>query len=112
MAAQCPLALKKSTVKYYGFQLDRHILPALGNCSLYDISRSQIESVLSDLKRKGHSSGTIRGVRATFSTVLQSAMERGYLDKNPAHGIRIRTSGSRIERRFYTPAQVRQLCPS
>jgi integrase len=106
-----PLALKKSTVKYYGFQLDRHILPALGNCSLYDISRSQIESVLSDLRRKGHSSGTIRGVRATFSTVLQSAMERGYLDKNPAHGIRIRTTGSRIEHRFYSPAQVRQLLP-
>ena len=105
------LALKKSTVKYYGFQLDRHILPALGSCSLYDISRSQIESVLSGLRQKGHSSGTIRGVRATFSTVLQSAVERGYLDKNPAHGIRIRTTGSRIEHRFYSPVQVRQLLP-
>src|SRR5713226_4267201 len=105
------LALKKSTVKYYGFQLDRHIIPALGNCSLHDISRSQIESVLSDLRQKGHASGTLRGVRATFSTVLQSAMERGYLDKNPAHGIRIRTTGTRIEHRFYSPAQVRQLLP-
>ncbi len=105
------LALKKSTVKYYGFQLDRHIIPALGNCLLYDISRAQIESVLSDLRQKGHATGTLRGVRATFSTVLQSAMERGYLDKNPAHGIRIRTTGSRIEHRFYSPAQVRQLLP-
>jgi integrase len=105
------LALKKSTVKYYGFQLDRHILPALGSCSLHDIRRGQIEAVLSDLRQKGHASGTIRGVRATFSTVLQSAMERGYLDKNPAHGIRIRTTGARIEHRFYSPAQVRQLLP-
>ena len=105
------LALKRSTVKYYGFQLDRHIIPALGNCSLYDISRAQIEGVLSDLRQKGHASGTLRGVRATFSTVLQSAMERGYLDKNPAHGIRIRTTRSRIEHRFYSPAQVRQLLP-
>src|SRR5229473_1075552 len=47
------LALKKSTVKYYGFQLDRHIIPALGNCSLYEISRAQIEAVLSDLRQKG-----------------------------------------------------------
>ena len=46
-----------------------------------------------------------------FQTVLQSAMERGYLDKNPAHGIRIRTTGIRVERRFYSPAQVRQLLP-
>src|SRR6266852_7685107 len=87
------LALKKSTVKYYGFQLDRHIIPALCNCSLYEISRAQIEAVLSDLRQKGHASGTLRGVRATFSTVLQSAIERGYLDKNPAHGIRIRHDG-------------------
>jgi len=105
------LALKKSTVKYYGFQLERHIIPALGSCSLYEISRTQIEAVLSDLRQKGHASGTLRGVRATFSTVLRAAVERGYLDKNPAHGIRIRSTGSRIEHRFYSPAQVRQLLP-
>ena len=61
------LALKKSTVKYYGFQLDRHIIPAFGKCSLYDIGRAQIEAVLSDLRQKGHASGTLRGVRATFN---------------------------------------------
>jgi|HubBroStandDraft_6_1064221.scaffolds.fasta_scaffold02488_8 integrase len=105
------LALKKSTVKYYSFQLDRHIIPALGSCSLCEISRAQIETVLSDLRQKGHASGTLRGVRATFSTVLRAAVERGYLDKNPAHGIRIRSTGSRIEHRFYSPAQVRQLLP-
>jgi len=105
------LALKKSTVKYYGFQLDRHIISALGKCSLYDISRAQIEGVLSDLRQKGLASGTLRGVRATFSTVLQSALERGYLDKNPAHGIRIRKTRSQIEHRFYSPGQVRQLLP-
>jgi len=105
------LALKKSTVKYYGFQLDRHIIPALGGCSLHDISRGQIEAVLSDLRQKGHASGTLRGIRATFSTVLQAAILRGYLDQNPAHGIRIRTTASRIEHRFYCPAQVRLLLP-
>ena len=105
------LALKKSTVKYYGSQLDRHIFPALGSCSLCELSRGRIEALLSNLRQKGHASGTIRGVRATLSTVLQAAVERGYLDKNQAHGIRIRTTGTRIERRFYSPAQIRQLIP-
>jgi integrase len=106
-----PLALKKSTVRYYGFQLDKHILPALGSSSLCQVSRARIEALLSSLRQKGHASGTLRGVRATVSTVLQTCVERGYLDKNPAHGIRIRTTATRIERGFYSPAQVRQLLP-
>lgn len=103
------LALKKSTVRYYDFQLERHIIPAFGSCSLCELSRVRIESLLSNLKQKGHANGTIRGVRATFSTVLQAAVARGYLDKNAAHGIRIRETGVRREHRFYSPAQVRQL---
>jgi len=103
------LALKKSSVKYYGFQLDRHILPALGSTVLCDLSRAQIEVCLSNLRRKGHANATIRGIRATLSTVLQAAVECGYLDKNPAHGIRIREADIKSERRFYTPTQVRQL---
>jgi integrase len=41
--------------------------------------------------------------------VLQAAVERGYLEKNPAHGIRIRETDAKPERRFYSPVQVRQL---
>lgn len=103
------LALKKSSVRYYGFQLSHRILPALGANCLCDLSRAQVEALLSDLRRKEHPGATIRGVRATLSTVLQAAVERGYLEKNPAHGIRIREADSKPQRRFYLPAQVRQL---
>jgi integrase len=75
----------------------------------HDCSRARIASLLSNLKQKGHANGTIRGVRATFSTVLQAAVERGYLDKNAAHGIRIPETGVRREHRFYSPVQIRQL---
>jgi hypothetical protein len=84
------LTLKRSSVRYYGFQFDRHIVPSLGSSSLCDLSRGQIEAFLSNLRQKGHAGATLRGVRATLSTVLQAAVERGYLEKNPAHGIRIR----------------------
>jgi len=105
------LALKKSTVRYYVFQLDRHILPVLGSCSLCEFDRARVEGLLSDLRQKGHARPTIRGVRATLSTVLQAAIERGYLEKNPAHGIRIRDTAAKVQRRFYTPGQVRLLLP-
>jgi Phage integrase family. len=42
---------------------------------------------------------------------LQTAVERGYVERNIAHGIRIRSTGIRIQRRFYSPAQVQQLLP-
>jgi integrase len=103
------LALKRSSVRYYGFQLDRYIFPALGSTSLCDLSRAQIEACLSNVRQKGHAGATLRGVRATLSTVLQAAVERGYLEKNPAHGIRIRETDAKPERRFYSPVQVRQL---
>jgi len=103
------LALKRSSVRYYGFQLERHISPALGSIGLCDLSRAQIEGCLSGLRQKGHAGSTLRGVRATLSTVLQAAVERGYLEKNPAHGIRIREMNAKPARRFYSPVQVRQL---
>jgi integrase len=105
------LALKKSTVKYYDFQLARHIIPTLGSKLLCNLGRIVIEALLSNLKQKGHAVATIRGVRATLSTVLQAAVERGYLEKNAAHGIRIRETAAKVARRCYTPGQVRQLIP-
>ena len=52
---------------------------------------------------------TLRSVRNTFATVFRSAAERGYLEKNPAHGVVIREGDSKKERRFYSADQVRML---
>jgi len=103
------LALKRSSVKYYVFQLERHIIPAFGASPLCGLNRMQIETLLSNLKQKGQAVSTIRGVRATLSTVLQSAVERCYLDKNVAHGIRIRETATKTLYKFYSPVQIRQL---
>ena len=80
------LALTKSTVKFYGFQLDRHIIPALGTSLLCSLSRVPVEFLLSNLRPQGHAVATICAVRATLSTVLQSAVERGYLDQDTEEG--------------------------
>ena len=105
------LALKNSTIRYYNHELERHILPMFGALTLSGLTRAGIESLLSNLRQKGHASGTLRGVRATFSTVLKTAVELGYLERNVAHGIRIRSTGANLERRHYSPAEVQQLLP-
>ena len=103
------LALKRSSVRRYNYELEKRIFPALGSVALCDLSRGQIEECLSNLRQKGYAVSTLRGVRATFSTVLQVAVERNYLEKNPAHGIRIREADTKPARRFYSPSQVRHL---
>jgi len=76
VAPSAALALKKSTVKFYSRQLDRHILPAFGSCAICEINQVQIEALLSGLRQKGYGHGALRGVRATFSTVFQAAIRR------------------------------------
>ena len=103
------LALKKSSMRIYSYQLEKHILPTLGGLPLRDLGIAQIEACLSNLKQKGHATSTLRSVRATFATVLRSAVKRGYLEKNPAHGVVIREGDSKKEWRFYSADQVRML---
>lgn len=103
------LTLKKSSMRHYSFNLDNHILPTYGELPMRDVGVAQIESCLSRLRQKGHATSTLRSVRATFSTVLESAVKRGFLEKNFAHGIRIRETDSKKEPRFYSLEQVRLL---
>src|SRR3984957_16506830 len=44
------LALKPSSTRYYNFQLDKHVLPALGSLRLCDVSRPVIQQFLLDRK--------------------------------------------------------------
>jgi integrase len=103
------LALKKSSMRIYSYTLEKHILPTLGELPVRDLGIAQIEACLSKLKQKGHATSTLRTVRATFATVFRSAVKRGHLDRNPAHGIVIREADSKKERRFYSADQARRL---
>ena len=103
------LRLRKSSMRIYGFNLDQHILPSLGDVSIRDISRAQIEGCLSGLQRKGYAVSTLRSVRATFSTVLEAAVAHRYMEENPAHRIRLREADSRREPRYYRVPEVHRL---
>jgi hypothetical protein len=59
---------------------------------------AQSPLVRSEMDSREPSIGTGRDVRRT-----------GYLDKNVAHGIRIRGMDTRVQHRFHSPAQLRQL---
>jgi len=103
------LALKPSSASYYNFQLDKHILPALGSYRLCDVNRPMIQQFLLERKRKGYSSSTVHGIRTTLAKVLQSAVEHGYLEINPARAIQIGERERKRERTLLSPVQVQVL---
>jgi integrase len=96
-------------MRIYSYQLEKHILPTLGELPLRDFGIAQTKACLSNLKQKGYATSTLRSVPNTFATVFRSAAERGYVEKNPAHGVVIREGDCKKERRFYSADQVRML---
>nr|MBL8455435.1 tyrosine-type recombinase/integrase [Zoogloeaceae bacterium] len=68
----------------------------LGNRKLSEIDRAMIARVLSDAEKSGKAVATVRNIRALASALLGKAVEWGYLDFNPAHGVKV--SGKKVSR--------------
>jgi integrase len=103
------LALKPNSAKYYNFQLDTNVLPALGSHRLCDVTRPVIQHFLLEQKRSGYSSSSVHGIHTILGKVLQAAVECGYLETNPARGIRIGEREPKRERKLLTLTEIRTL---
>lgn len=80
--------LKASTVAFYEGNLDRHILPALGDRLVSSIRREDCRELIAAARGKGLKLATVRGIVRTLSTVLTEAVEDGHLEGNPAVRLR------------------------
>lgn len=103
------LALKPSSARIYQFNFDKYVLPALGSFRLCDLNKTTIQQALLNFKRDGYSGSTIHGIRVTLAKVLQTAVEHGYLERNPAHGIQIGDRASNKCRPCLQPGQIQAL---
>ena len=92
------LALKPSSSRIYKFNLDKYIISALGSHRLCDVNRAAIQQLLLSMRGKGYSASTLHSIRITVAKVLQTAVENGYLEHNPAHGIKIGERESKKQR--------------
>lgn len=105
------LALKPSSVRIYQFNLDKYVLPTLGSLRLCEVNRATIQHLLLALKHKGYASSTLHSIRVTIARVLHTAVESGYLERNPAHGIQIGGREPKKRCRVLEPEQMQQLLP-
>lgn len=103
------LALKPSSAKYYNFQLDNNVLPALGSHRLCDVTRPVIQHFLLEQRRSGYSSSSVHGIHTILGKVLQAAVECGYLETNPARAISIGERDPKRERKLLSLTEIRTL---
>lgn len=68
----------------------------LGNKKLSAITRADVARILSDAEKAGKSVATTRLIRALASGIFAKAIDWGYLESNPAQGVKI--SGKKVTR--------------
>jgi integrase len=76
--------LKASTIKFYGDNLERHVLPLLGSRPLTAVSRVDARELITTSRRKGLKLNTVKGIARTLSTMLSQAVDDEKLPANPA----------------------------
>jgi integrase len=77
-------ACKFSTARVYRTNLNRHIVPVLGDKPVTAISRMDCRTLIAECRKKGLSRKSIENIGRTVSSVLSQAMEDGLITGNPA----------------------------
>ena len=101
--------LKRSTQLGYRRVLHRHLLPYFGDWRLGDITRIDIQQFVAEKFRQGRAWQTVRNAWIVLSTILDSALEYGYLTTNPARGVKFPPQTVRREPKILTSEELARL---
>lgn len=71
------------TFKVKQVLLNKHILPYLGDMHLHEITEKDISGLYTQKERESYSGGTILGIQNLLVTLFRSAINKGYIQKNP-----------------------------
>lgn len=74
--------LQAATVRGYTVNLDKHILPRLGNAAAHELTTDDLDELTAELSDT-LSNKSIIYVHATLRKMLTFAMKRGYVEKSP-----------------------------
>ncbi len=101
--------LKPSTQSSYRTNLNRYVLPWLGETRLRDLRKGDIQAWLSALSESGLSRQTVKNIWSALSSVLRTAVDWGYIKENAAHGVRFPARQPRAAVFLPTPDQLAQV---
>jgi integrase len=101
--------LKYSTQRYYGYVLDGHILPAIGERRLCDLNREEVQAFLTAKLKAGLAWETVAHMKHALSKMLRAAVEWGYTTENVATMAKLPRRQPSPPRAFLNEDQVRKL---
>ena len=76
--------IRPSTWRFYDQDMRAHVLPAIGQLPLADITPGHVERLTAGVIAKGRSATTARGVRTTLGVALRDAQRDGLVARNAA----------------------------
>lgn len=83
-------ALKHAGQKHYDYILSKHVIPALGDLRLRDVTSDEVQALAKMKIEAGYSVQTAVHIRNAISAVFNHAkLKRAYFGDNPAKGIRM-----------------------
>jgi integrase len=71
------------TLEAHRYQLDRHLLPALGRRAIASLSVDDVAELLHELRRTGRSAKTSASALATLQSVIRFALRCGWIVADP-----------------------------
>ena len=99
---------KLSTSRGYDFLLRKYLMPVFGDCGLAEINRQMIQGFVAQMS-KNLAPKSVALAKNCLSKVLSTAVEWGYIQANPATGVRLPSLAIQEERIALSPEQLRQL---
>lgn len=90
--------IKASSAQTYRNILERHLLPAFGNCTLDAITAESVEAFVHSLKVNGYTASTVHGILRLLRSILRSAVLEGLIAQDPCHRLRLKHEKVRDQR--------------
>ena len=101
--------MKYATQKSYAYFLRVHLIPALGDYLLRDISREPVQTMLNAKLAAGLAWETVHHLQCALSKILGTALEWGYIEANPVRMTRLPRRRRSYAKAVLTPEQLRLL---
>src|SRR5262249_27624994 len=87
--------LERTTIEQYRHHLQLHIVPFIGRTKLSRLTAPTVRAFADKLREDGRSGTMVKYIVRSLGCLLSDAQERGSINRNAVHELRVRRKGKR-----------------